>query len=509
MLTEAVIFLLIFFISILYIIWQKQNFNYWKRHNIPYIKPIAFLGNLKEFLMFKQSFSQQMWTLYKTKGFEDEPMAGIYSLHTPTLLIRDIDLIKRILIKDFNSFSNRVIKADEERDPLGKNNLFFVRNPGWRDLRPKISPVFTSGKVKQMYPLMLEIGDELQQKLDTLPNEAIIDVKEICVRFTTDLIGTIAFGINANSLKYDSEFYIHSREIFEVSPRRAFEIASLLLAPSLTILLRIKAFSKNTTKFLRSSIKHVIAEREKSGAIRNDLIDTLIAMKQEANSQPHIDNPAKDLDYLVAQAAIFQTAGSETSSFSMAFALYELALQPELQDRLRTEIKEAFERGDGHISYELIHELTYLAQVIDETLRKYPVLGFLERECTAAESGYSLQPFNEFAVPAGMPVYISALGVHRDEKYWPDPDKFDPERFSPAQRDKINWDAYMPFGAGPHNCLGMRIALLQAKLGLICLLKKHRVVVSERTAIPIQFDPKSFLLSSKDGMFLKLEKVTD
>lgn len=144
-------------------------------------------------------------------------------------------------------------------------------------------------------------------------------------------------------------------------------------------------------------------------------------MKREALASPNKnEQKVASMDYLVAQAALFQTAGYETSSSTMTWALYELALQPDLQDRLRDEIKEYAGDAD-HIDYERIQEMPYLTKVVNETLRKYPIVGFMERECLQPKQGekFSLKPHHDLELPSGMPVYVSALAIHRDPKVLP------------------------------------------------------------------------------------------
>ncbi|KAH8354947.1 hypothetical protein KR093_002666, partial [Drosophila rubida] len=499
--------LLIATLAIIFYIWQRRTYTYWQRLGIKSITPTLIFGNTRKFLTAQVSFFDQIHVLHNTPGFEKEPLMGIYLLHRPALIIKDLELIKTVMIKKFNYFTNRALQTDPHRDPLGYNNLFFVRNPEWKDLRNKISPVFTSGKIKQMYPLMVEIGHDLETYLDKLPEVSTLAIKNVCARFTTDLIATIAFGVKANSLRdTDSEFFTYNKAIFDVNWSRGIDFAIIFMLPALASLARAKVFSKKTSDFIRRSITYVLEEREKSGLLRRDLVDTLLALKREAASQA--DNKANQLDYLVAQAAIFQTAGFETSSSTMTMTLFELSHNIEIQERLRAEIQDYF--GDEkHIDYERIQEMPYLSQVVNETLRKYPIVGYAERECAQPSSGerFTLAPHYDVELPTGTPVYISTIAIQRDERYWPEPEKFDPERFAAENRHSLNQDAYMPFGIGPRNCIGMRLGLLQTKLGLVHLLRNHRVRACEKTKKTIEFAAMAAVLIPKDEVFLKLERV--
>ncbi|XP_032690860.1 cytochrome P450 6k1-like, partial [Odontomachus brunneus] len=155
-----------------------------------------------------------------------------------------------------------------------------------------------------------------------------------------------------------------------------------------------------------------------------------------------------DGDDLVAQAAIFFSGGFETSSSTISFTLYELAVQPKIQDRLRKEILDAFKENNGKITYDMVLS-PYLHMVISETLRKYPILPMLDRETV---QNYKV-PNTDLVIEKDTPVFISLIDLHYNPEYFPDPDKFDPERFSEENFPKIPPCVYMPFGEDPRKCI--------------------------------------------------------
>ncbi|KAH8277680.1 hypothetical protein KR018_003469, partial [Drosophila ironensis] len=505
--------LLLATLTIVFYIWQRRAHHFWQRHGVKFIKPLPILGCTRDFLTARVPFFEQIKNFHEAPGFEKEPFVGVYMAYKPALVIRDLELIKAVMIKKFQYFNNRVLQTDPHHDALGYNNLFFVRSPDWKDLRNKISPAFTTGKIKQMYPLMVKVRKEtildLESSAERNGSGSVVKIKDLCGRFTTDLIATIAFGVEAHALdNAKSEFYYHNRAIFAPTLRRMIDFAIVFMLPALVSVARVKLFSKETTKFMRSSVNYVLADRERTGLKRNDLVDILLTLKREAAAGPE-DHKARDIDYLVAQAAIFQTAGYETSASTMTLTLYELARNVELQERLRQEITEFF-GDDDHISYERIQEMPYLSKVVNETLRLYPIVGYAERQCSQPAQGekFTLAPHHSMELPHGMSVYVSTLALHRDPEYWPDPDKYDPERFDPANRKHLNMDAYMPFGVGPRNCIGMRLGLLQAKLGLVHLLHKHRVHTCDETTKTIEWAVSSPVVASKQEIALRLEKVS-
>ncbi|XP_055853969.1 cytochrome P450 6g1-like [Episyrphus balteatus] len=491
-------------------IWSKYHYCYWRRKNIANIEPNIIFGNIKEIVNFSKTATDHLTALYNHEKAEGESVLGIYILNKPALLVRDLSLVKSILVKDFNKFSNRYSASDSHGDPLGANSLFFIKNPQWKEMRTKLTPVFTSGKIKQMFPLVEEIGRELDSFLRDLPMESgsnVQEIKEINALYTTDVIASVAYGVHANSLQNpNGDFRRNGRHVFNFTLWRAFEFTAMFFAPQLVSLFRCKVFSKESTKFIRETISLIMSERMRTGAVRNDLIDILIAFKKEAEGCEAKKHYVMNDDMLIAQAGIFFTAGFETSSATMSFGLYELSKRPELQNRLREEIKHILTKNDGKVTYEAVNKMEYLNMVIQEVLRLYPPLPFLDRVCTLAkdEKEYSLEPYSDFNIPHGMPVLIPIYGIQRDPKYFLNPDEFDPERFSPDNKRNIVPFSYIPFGTGPHNCIGERFALIQTKIGFINFLRNHYVRPCDKSQPTMVLDPRALIIQSKGGIYCKI-----
>lgn len=132
--------------------------------------------------------------------------------------------------------------------------------------------------------------------------------------------------------------------------------------------------------------------------------------------------------------------------------MYELALNLDIQEKLRDEIKTAIQNNDGKLTYDMLFDLEYLDQVIKESLRKYPPIPDSVRKCT---NEYKI-PGTNLIIPKGTTLELPIYSFHHDPEYFPDPKKFDPERFSPQNENNRHSFVYLPFGDGPRNCLGMR-----------------------------------------------------
>lgn len=138
----------------------------------------------------------------------------------------------------------------------------------------------------------------------------------------------------------------------------------------------------------------------------------------------------------------------------MCLLAHELAINPDIQEKLQQEIDDAFKQSNGKLTYDNIIKMKYLDMVVTEGLRKWPSAIMTDRVCTKP---YTIQPVGDeepLHLERGDICVIPMFAIHRDPKHYPNPDKFDPERFSDENKDSINPLAYLPFGLGPRNCIG-------------------------------------------------------
>ncbi|KMQ85973.1 cytochrome p450 9e2, partial [Lasius niger] len=249
-------------------------------------------------------------------------------------------------------------------------------------------------------------------------------------------------------------------------------------------------------------VGETIKTREKQGIVRPDMIHLLMQAQDKDSSSNH----KMTLDDIVAQAFIFFLAGFETSAILMCFVAHELAVNPDIQDRLREEVQQHLVEGN-EISYESLSKMTYMDMVISETLRKYPPVIFTDRLCTKS---YELPPskpgYKSVTVQSDSVMMIPVFALHRDPQYYPNPDKFDPERFSEENKDNIVPYTYLPFGQGPRKCIGNRFALMETKILVAHLLQKFILKRTEKTVEPVVFDKKEFNPQPEGGFWISLEK---
>uniref|UniRef100_A0A6P4FI45 Probable cytochrome P450 6a14 n=1 Tax=Drosophila rhopaloa TaxID=1041015 RepID=A0A6P4FI45_DRORH len=489
--------------------FYHNSYTYWARKGVPHERPFPLIGNMMG-IGSKYHFrdiNQRIYDKFKGKA----PFAGMFMFFKRTAMITDLDLIKQVLIKDFNHFQDRGLFNNTRDDPL-TGHLLTLEGDEWRSMRQKLTPVFTSGKIKHMSGVVVEVGQRLADAMDKAVEAAKVEdgdveIKDLCARFTTDVIGSCAFGLECHSLQDPkAEFREKGRIIFE-KPRHTMLVQSFIFTNAkLAKKLRMKVLRDDLTKFFMSAVKNTVDYRLKNGIKRNDFMDLLIELRAEdqeaAKKGQGIDlSQGLTLEQMAAQAFVFFLAGFETSSSTMAFCLYELALQPDIQQRVREEIGSVL--GGGEIIYDALAEMTYLDQVLAETLRKHPIVAQLLRQ---TNQSYKV-PNTELIIEKGTTVIIPIHNIHHDADLYPEPERFDPSRFDPEEVKARHPFSYLPFGDGPRNCIGLRFGKMQAKIGIVSLLQRFKFGVSKSTQVPLTLDTRSPFLSTKHGVHLKVERI--
>ncbi|XP_053695594.1 probable cytochrome P450 6a14 [Sabethes cyaneus] len=485
------------------VLWIRKRYAYWKERGIAYVKPSFPFGNLSA-VGRKEHLSSAMRKCYKQlKGHG--PIGGIFFFINPVALIIDLDLIKSVLVKDFQYFHDRLIYHNEQDDPL-TGHLLALEGTKWKNLRAKLTPTFTSGKMKMMFPTILAVGDEFHKTVAReVTKSKDLEMKDILARFTTDVIGTCAFGLECNSLQDpEAEFRRVGRRVINLSFNRQIKFFLAQQFRTIARQLHVKIIDPEVTHFFSDAVKNTIEYREKNNIDRTDFISLLIKlMKGESlETEGASSMGTLSLREATAQAFVFFLAGFETSSSAMSFCLYELALRPELQEKARKDVLEAI-RKHGSITYEAIQDMKYVDYCLSESLRMYPPVSNLLRSVTKP---YKV-PGSNVTLEQGSTVIVPLYAIHHDPDYFPNPEQFDPDRFTPEQTAKRNPYCYMPFGEGPRNCIGMRFGLMQARIGLALLLNSFQFSLSSKTSVPIKLAASSGILASEGGLWLHVEEL--
>lgn len=222
--------------------------------------------------------------------------------------------------------------------------------------------------MKFMFPTVVEVGDKFRECLtEVVAQHEVLEIKELLARFTTDVIGTCAFGIECNSLKDPNAKFREMGRLAFGAPRHStlFSIA-INGFKNLARKFHIKNIRDDVSTFFMGVVKDTVEYREKNNVSRNDFMDILIKLKNEENLDEKLGKLT--LNEIAAQAFVFFLAGFETSSTTLTFCLYELALNQEIQRKTRQIIRETLKRHEGKFTYEAMMDMPYVDYVLQGKL---------------------------------------------------------------------------------------------------------------------------------------------
>ncbi|XP_037961243.2 cytochrome P450 6B2 [Plutella xylostella] len=499
------LFLLVSFVVVLVYYYLTRNFDYWAKRGVKHDNPIPLFGNNFRQFFFKISLTDIVAEQYFK--YPEEKMVGFYRANEPRLILRDPELVKQVLITDFPYFYRRGLNPHKEViEPLLKN-LFFADGDIWKLLRQRMTPAFTSGKLKAMFPLIVERAEKLQQiAADAARTGKEVDVRDLMARYTTDFIGACGFGIEADALNdEDSTFRKLGKRIFTTSRRDGFVVFLKLVFPETfkNLNFLVPEIEQNAVGLVKS----IMEQRNYKPIGRNDFIDLLLELrekgkivgesieKRKSDGTPLTAELEFDDLLMTAQVFIFFAAGFETSSSATSYTLNQIAFHPDVQKKCQDEIDTVLAKYDNKLCYEAVKEMQYLDMAFKEGMRMFPSLGFLIRRCAKQ---YTF-PGTNITIDEGIPIMIPLQAMQTDEKYFEDPELFLPERFHPDRSADIKKHIYLPFGEGPRACIGERLGHMQSLAGIAALLHKYSVTPSPNSLKTPLHDPRSTVVQSIKG----------
>ncbi|CAG0888447.1 unnamed protein product [Darwinula stevensoni] len=408
---------------------------------------------------------------------------GLYEGTRPYLLCAEPDVIREVCIKKFDHFVDRMEPVIAAR--YWRKMLALLAGEEWKEVRRRLTPVFSSGKIRKMTALMGECADTLAKNFlkNVREKSAVVDLKEHYGAFTMDVIATCAFGIKIDSLSSpDDPFVENAKEVFSGPQSRSPLLLLLFVSKWIPRLMSGFFFTKAFTFFL--NVGKSIAEKRKAekNRERGDMIDLMLDAQDEEQKENEAD-PTKSTfftdEVMIAQMVLFFLAGYDTTATTLTMATYYLALNPEAQDKALAEIEEKMALHGG-INNETVNDCPYLDQVIQETLRLFPPGLRIERTCTKSIEIHGIR-FEE-GVRVGFPVYA----IHHDPEFFEDPEEFRPERFAQSEKGLRHPMTFLPFGQGPRNCIGMRFAQVEIKVALCHVLSQLKISCSPQTQVPVE-----------------------
>uniref|UniRef100_A0AB39A350 Cytochrome P450 3A8 n=1 Tax=Hyalomma asiaticum TaxID=266040 RepID=A0AB39A350_HYAAI len=494
---------------ILLYLYASRHRNYWKKQNIPQEDFSLIIGPTTR--IFFQPFHTIDTERYQKFG----RVFGIYEGGKPTLLVGEPELVKQVLVKDFPLLCNR--RQLQFFDPILDNMMSITPVERWRKIRPSASPAFTTGKLRRMNELIQACAEITTEHLKNAAQQRKdIDVKQFYGHYALDVIARCAFGTKLDShTDATNEFVTKARKAF--SGGVTLPLLMLFLFPGLMKALKVKAFNAEIFQYFKEVSVNIIQKRKEKHCRQEDFLQLMMDAQEGALQEApesttgkesseifNLDSEIKnDINFVskalsedeaLAQCVLFFLAGHDTTSSVLSYAVYLLALNPEVQAKLRKEVDECIATHGKEPSLDAVSKLPYLHCVVSETLRMYPPVPRLER---SAYEDYVLGD-SGIRVPKGCVIGIPVYAMHHDPEFFPNPETFDPDRFSEENVGSIRPYSYLPFGAGPRNCIGMRFALQAVKLSLLHSIQSVQFVPTDKTEVPLKFLTGMGLLIAKD-----------
>lgn len=397
-------------------------------------------------------------------------------------MVMDPKALRRVLLENLDNYPKSNVTKNILEPAIG-DSLFVAEGAHWRWQRRAASPVFSHRNVQNLGPIMERAAERSVERVQQHLGRAM-DLFDEMTKTTFDVISDVTFsgddGIDQMAIHDAIDRYIE--DIAKVSILDIIGVPTWVPRPG-------RITGSRGLKAMKKMADRAIEDR-KTGGARDipDLLDLLLDGEDPKTKRQMSTAELRD------NLLTFIVAGHETTALTLSWALYLCAFEPQVQEKARLEAQSVLNGRTA--TAEDVPNLPYIRMIIDETLRLYPPAAFLSRTAQGTDQ------LCDRDIWKGDTLMLPVYALHRNELIWPEPDKFDPERFSDPKA--IDRYAYLPFGNGPRVCIGAQFALQEAVMILASLLSKFKF-----TSIPGK-DPQPIMiltLRPEGGVWLMVEEV--
>lgn len=377
------------------------------------------------------------------------------------IIVNDPALIKPILSDPGDIFPKNDLMVGALA-PLVGNSMFVSSGHTWRKQRAMIDPAFSHMRLAKAFPAMDGAVDDFEGRLDDWARSGAAFSLDLAMgQLTADIICRTVFSASlANETARDvfESFAFFERTVAHV------EIMRLIFGKPFDAIPQ-KPDVLAACARIRHHIGGLLDRHLAAGASFDDIAARVIDARD-------LSSDAKfSREELIDQLGVFFLAGHETTASALTWAVFMASVRPEVAAQIGAEVAKV--AGNQRLGFDHVKRLTYTRNVFKETLRLYPPITFIPRVANQATM------IGTKKIKRGTMVMIAPWAIHRHQKLWPDPDVFDPDRFSPEREKDIVAGAYIPFGLGPRVCVGAAFATTEATLILARLFSQFRFEAKE------------------------------
>jgi len=509
-----------------YILQIRKRYQYFVERNIP-TPPFQYIfGHLRTFWNVP-SFHRQLESWTKQYG----KIYGVFQGASPTFVVSDPDFLQEVFIKQFHVFHGR--RGAFEGGKI--QNLVSSSGDQWRRHRHVINPTFSAAKLKLMSPLINGCISNVMEKLIAhADNHSEFNIYTYYKRMTMDVICRCAFGLDTDLQNNPNNIYFQKvEEVFVGTLRKTIFFKLIQLFPEIRMFISRIFFSVNTIRafvnthllplitdkqleelpafWLINRLGPIVDQRQKAKTSRVDVLQLMLQVmtdESDVGQETSKANYRLTRDEVISNIFIFMAAGYETTSTALAYATYELAKHPEVLEKLQAEI-DTLPLSDGkndcddetkkYPDYDIVAQMPYMNMFVSEVLRMYPIANTVIQRRAFGDT-----VVQGITIKKDTFVHADVYSVHYDLDLWgpEDPYVFYPERHATKRHPM----AYLPFGAGPRQCVGMRFALIEMKILLVRLLREYSIVPGEH--LEERFNIRERAVITPSEVWIKLVKRT-
>lgn len=376
------------------------------------------------------------------------------------IVINHPDLLEEVLVANHRHYIKHF--ALRMAKPTLGNGLLTSEGDFWRRQRKLAQPAFHRERIAGYAAAMVGLTERM---LQTWQSGQVRDIQDDMMRVTLEIVAKTLFDADVSSDSASASAAMETvMRCFTARIGRLIALPEFVPTPAN---LRLRAAKRQLDAILFA----IIAQRRASGEERGDLLSMLLHAQDEDDGGRMTDRQLRD------EAMTLFMAGHETTANTLAWAWYLLAQHPEAEARLHAELDRVL--GGRAPTVDDLPRLPYAENVITETLRLYPTVWLIGREAIEPTT------VGGYAVPVGVTVYMSQWVLHRDARFFDNPETFRPERWEDGLIKRIPRYAYFPFGGGPRICIGNTFALMESVLLLATIARRYRLALVPNTQVVV------------------------